>query len=179
MNKPIIITLSGKAQHGKDTSAVFLQKQFEKLGKKCLNIHYADYLKFICKQYYGWNGEKDLIGRTLLQKIGTEKVRTIDKTFWVDTVIRLVTVFGDDYDYVLIADTRFPDEIEKWKTCGFDVISIHVERLDYDNGLTEEQKRHPSETSLDNYKNWNYIVEAKDIEELNNKINIIGLDIVN
>ena len=99
-----VITFSGKAEHGKDTTAELVKKQFEEAGSKVLIIHMADYLKFIAMKYFGWNGEKDEAGRKLLQWLGTEFVRAKFANFWVDTVIRLLNVFSDTVDYVLIPD---------------------------------------------------------------------------
>ena len=59
--------ISGKMRHGKDTCAQFIKEELERMDKRVLIIHYADYLKFILKQYFGWDGEKNEEGRKLLQ----------------------------------------------------------------------------------------------------------------
>jgi len=146
-----IITLSAKAEHGKDLTATILKDKLEYLGKKVLIIHYADYLKYICKQYFGWDGNKDEKGRTILQQIGTEKVRTRNLNFWVELIEMFIDVFDDDFDYFLIPDTRFPNEINYLKDFGWDVISLHIERIGFENHLTPEQRLHLSEIALDNF----------------------------
>lgn len=145
-----VICISGYASAGKDTFANCLKNIFDKQGKKTLIVHYADYLKFICKAYFGWDGEKDNKGRTLLQHIGTDVARARRPTIWVEVVKIFIDVFGSDYDYILIPDTRFSQEIDLCKE-EYDTTSIRIHRPNFDNGLTEEQKLHPSETSLDNY----------------------------
>lgn len=170
--EPIIITISGKARHGKDSTAKFLLKELEKRDFKTQIVHYGDLLKYICKQYYGWNGEKDEAGRTLLQKVGTDIVRNRSKTFWVDMLIEIVYVLFYDYAYIIIPDTRFPNEIEQWENCGYKVIKVKVERTDFESELTEEQKSHPSETALDDYK-FDYTLKAKDLKELKEQVNIL------
>ena len=87
---PVIITMSGKARNGKDFTADLLKKAFEDRGKRVIIAHYADELKFMCKQFYGWNGEKDAAGRALLQFVGTEVYRSQDMHFWVK---RLLSTF--------------------------------------------------------------------------------------
>ena len=67
-----IIGISGKAESGKSTFASILKKELEKRDKKVLLINYGDFVKFVAKQYYNWNGNKDEIGRALLQKVGTQ-----------------------------------------------------------------------------------------------------------
>jgi len=147
-----IITLSGKAGHGKDLSAQILKEKLENNDNKVLILHYADLLKFYCKAYFGWDGVKDEKGRSILQWMGTEKVRAKDENFWVDSVIRLINVFEDDYDYFIIADCRFPSEINRLIECNFDVLTIKLDRINYKNNLTDEQRLHPSETALNNFE---------------------------
>lgn len=143
-----VVCISGKARSGKDTTAQILKEQLESEGNAVLIIHYADYLKFICKNYFGWNGLKDEVGRHMLQYVGTDVVRAMDENFWVNKVIELLKLFGHNYDYVLIPDARFPNEIESMKS-EFQTFSIRV----YRNGLnmSDETKNHESETALDNY----------------------------
>ena len=145
-----VLTVSGYAMAGKDLSAVILKEKFELTGKKVLVLHYADYLKFIARQYFNWDGNKDEKGRTLLQRLGTDKIRAIFPNFWVDTVVSLIKVFESDFDYFIIPDSRFENELTAMKD-NFDTICIKIIRLNFDNGLTKTQKNHPSETALDGY----------------------------
>ena len=147
-----IILISGKARHGKDTFAKFLKEGLESKGERVLICHYGDLLKFITKAYLGWNGEKDEEGRKLLQQVGTGLIREKEPDFWVNFIIKMLRFFGDKYDYILVPDTRFPNEVERMKQ-AFDnkVFHIRVVRPDYISDLTSEQLEHPSETALDNY----------------------------
>lgn len=161
-----IITLSGKAEHGKDLTAMIMQDKLQDMGYDVCIIHMADYLKYIAKQFYGWDGTKDLKGRTLLQRLGTEKVRNINPNFWVNTVLEFIKVFEKDFNYFLIPDCRFTNEIETFKNEGFRTVALHIERLYYENHLTPEQRLHPSETSLDDYKFDYYIKTVSGTEYL-------------
>lgn len=78
-----IISISGKAQHGKDTTASYLKESLERRGKKVLITHYGDLVKYVCAAFLGWDGKKDEAGRSLLQRVGTEYVRSKDKDYWV------------------------------------------------------------------------------------------------
>lgn len=144
-----IVLLSGKAGHGKDTAAGFLKDALEADGYRVLITHYADLLKYICRTFFGWNGEKDEAGRQILQYVGTDVVRKKDPDYWVNFVLNLLHLFPGEWDYVLIPDCRFPNELEKVRSSGFDSVHIRVERPDYVSPLTQEQQRHPSETSMD------------------------------
>ena len=144
--------ISGSAQHGKDTTASFMKEELERAGYTVLITHYADLLKYICKQYFDWNGEKDEDGRTLLQYVGTDIIRRNDPDFWVNFIISMLKFFGDRWDYVLIPDTRFPNEIIGLRSAGFQVVHIQVVRSGFEDSLTDEQREHVSETALSNVK---------------------------
>ncbi len=146
-----VILVSGKARNGKDSTAFIMKGILEKKKKKVLIIHYADYLKLFCKTYLGWNGDKaSADGRKLLQWFGTDVVRHNYEDTWVDMVVALLKGIKTLYDYIIIPDVRFPNEIDKMYEV-FDCISVRIIRPDFDNGLTEEQKSHSSETALDDY----------------------------
>lgn len=146
-----IVCISGKAQHGKDTTAGILKNVLEKKGKTVLIAHYADLLKYICREYFGWNGKKDADGRALLQYVGTDVVRKQRPNFWVDFIIDILGLFPDQWDYVLIPDCRFPNEIGAVKDAGFDVFTLRVIRCSFTSPLTQKQRQHLSETALDDY----------------------------
>jgi hypothetical protein len=160
-----IILIAGKSGHGKNSAANFIESNLKSLGYKTFQIAYSDYLKFICKQYFGWNGEKDEHGRELLQKVGTEFFRVKDSGFWVDAVIRYSNVMRGEYDYVLLTDVRFPNEINCWAGKGFDITTEKIVRPGYAGELTEEQKQHLSETALDNHV-FDYVLTAGNLTEL-------------
>jgi hypothetical protein len=166
----LIITISGKAEAGKDLSAQILKEKLEAKNYKTLIVHYADLVKYIAKQYFNWDGNKDEKGRTLLQWLGTDKVRKIKPNYWVDFIKSFVEVFQDDYDYFIIPDTRFSNEIDLWKQDDWDIVSLHIERLFYRNHLTPEQRLHPSETALDNYRFDYYLKTISGTEYLEKEI---------
>lgn len=144
-----VICISGKAQSGKDTTANFLHENLTQRGYRSVIIHYADLLKYICRQYFGWDGQKDAEGRTLLQQIGTNEVRAKHPDFWVDFVVQLLDVFHPRWDFVIIPDTRFPNELNNIEDAGYKMYHLRIKRPGYDNGLSVEQQNHPSEVALD------------------------------
>lgn len=151
MNKDLkIFLISGKARHGKDTVASILEKELTSKGKRVLVTHYADLVKYICKTFFDWDGNKDEKGRTILQYVGTDIVRNKRPNYWVEFVMEVLWMFGDNWDYVIIPDTRFPNEVDFPKQTYDNVYHINVVRPDFESELTEEQLKHPSETALDN-----------------------------
>ena len=145
-----IICISGKAQHGKDTSAAKMKELIEAKGKRVLITHNADLLKFIAKNMFDWDGKKDDPGRQLLQFIGTDVIRNKEPDFWIDFIISVLKFFPNHWDYVLIPDCRFPNEIDKYKTTEFPATHLRVVRSNFVSPLTEEQQKHASEVALDN-----------------------------
>lgn len=172
------ICLSGKAQHGKDTTANFLKSELEKQGYSVIIVHQADLLKFICKNYFGWNGEKDEYGRDLLQKVGTDVIRKAKPDFWVDFIGEVTSFFDGRWAYILIPDTRFPNEIEKLRTPTSEVFHVKVVRPNFVSPLTTEQQLHSSETALDDVKSDYVILNDGDTGSLRDNVAAIALDII-
>lgn len=167
-----VILISGHAQHGKDTTASLLEKILTESGKKVLIAHYADLLKYICKTLFNWDGQKDEVGRRLLQYVGTDVIREKQPNYWVDFIADMLDFFGDNWDYVIIPDTRFPNEVERISE-KFDSIHIRVVRENFVSPLTPEQQMHPSETALDNCDPDVLIYNDGSIQELKETIHYL------
>lgn len=167
-NKPMIITISGHAGHGKDSAAAMLAEGLFKLGYTVRILHYADTLKFIAKEYFQWDGKKDEKGRTMLQYLGTDVARNKNPYFWICLLDDIIQMFFSDIDYVIIPDARFENEIEYWIERDQLADCIKVIRPSF-HTLTLAQEEHPSEVSLDNYK-FSTTIEANNLDELRNEI---------
>lgn len=166
-----IVCISGKAQHGKDTAAKLLEETLKAQGNRVLIAHYGDLVKYVCKTFFGWDGKKDEKGRTLLQRVGTDKIRAVSPDYWVDFIVSILDIFCDEWDYVLIPDTRFPNEYEIYETYGMDAILLRVVRPNFVSPLTEEQQKHASEVALDNYRYDATIVNSGNLENLKDAVN--------
>jgi len=159
------IVLSGKSGSGKDMVAQFMKEALEKHHQKALIIHFADAVKWFCRDFLNWDGKKDQVGRTLLQTVGTDIVRAKHPNFWTGIVVGLIQAYEpyNDFDVAIIPDARFENEVnialQSLKNC----IDVRIERKNSDGSpwinplLTEEQRNHPSETSLDNFA-FDYIL---------------------
>lgn len=165
-----VILISGHAQHGKDTVAEMLRDHIQAVKFGSVTItHFADPLKFICREYFGWSGKKNETGRKLLQYVGTDVIRHMKPDFFVDFIGDIIRFFFATNDFVIIPDTRFPNEINCLKAKGFDVIHLRVERPGFTSVLTNEQMLHSSETALDNIQPDHIIVNDGTINELKAK----------
>ena len=65
----------------------------------------------------------------------------------------------------IIPDVRFPNEIDKMCD-NFNCITVRVIRPDFDNGLTDEQKNHPSEIALKDYPMEYELINDGDLKKL-------------
>ncbi len=161
-----VILISGKAQHGKDTTAKIMKEEFETHGDKVLIAHYADLVKYICRSFFNWNGKKDEYGRHLLQYVGTDVIRKEKPDYWVDFLSDILRFFPDEWDVVVIPDTRFPNEIDRMREAGLPVTHVRVLRSGFASPLTEEQQNHPSETALDHVEPDSWISNAGNMGDL-------------
>lgn len=164
------LCISGKANSGKDYVATKIIHKLEDNGFNCVRIAYADLLKYILKQFFDWNGEKDEYGRRLLQYVGTDRVREYNENYWVDFVKGILKMFSEEWDYAILTDCRFPNEIDLIKE-DYDTVCIKIEREEeWSNVLTDEQNQHSSETSLNNYK-FDYTLFNDGTDNIENEIN--------
>jgi len=102
-----------------------------------------------------WYNKKTMITRTILQLVGTDIIKKrVDNNWWVNQVKS--RAIASESDVILITDCRFPNEITEMFDENYETIVIRIAR----NINTQEQiASHQSETALDDWKVWNYIVE--------------------
>ena len=165
-----VVCISAKARHGKDTFAEMLKEHLETSGNRVLIAHFADLVKYVCEKFFAWDGVKDEKGRTLLQYVGTDVVRTQRPSYWVDFIVSILQLFPDEWDYVLIPDCRFPNEFECFRDANMDAALIRVHRTNFESDLTPEQANHESETAMDNYPHVDIFVDNNGtLQYLSNK----------
>ena len=161
-----VICISGKARHGKDTLAGILANQLTNQGHSVLITHFGDLVKYVCEKFFSWNGVKDEKGRTLLQYVGTDVVRTECPSYWSDFIVSILQLFPKQWDYVLVPDCRFPNEVECFVNAGFDTKLVRIIRPDFVSDLTPKQLKHPSETAMDAYPSDIYIINNGTLDDL-------------
>ena len=176
-----IILISGKARSGKDYCAELLKNKLEKEGYKVVIDRFAKYIKSYLKDYYGWNGVKDEEYRHKLQWLGTERIKQDlnFKSFHAKRLAEDFQIFENEFDYFIVPDTRFPDEIYTMLSAfGKDkVITIRVNRIDKD--VTKdlgELSKHSSEVALDDFK-FDYMITNNGDESFERAVDdlIIGV----
>lgn len=176
-----IIAFAGRKQSGKTTSSEMIVEYFEQVLeiKDDIKIYnFADTLKQdICinllgltkEQCYGddnhknelteleWEGKK-LTAREVMQFVGTDIFRKMKQNIWAEATINKIN--QEKPKLAIIADCRFPNEVDSIKVAGGVVIKLMRNPFN---------SNHASEVALDpkNYSPRNF-----DIVIFNNNLSI-------
>ena len=167
-----IYVISGKARHGKDTVALDIKEIYENKGLKVINLAYGSYIKEYAKKISNWDGAEETKPRELLQELGTDIIRKkIDNDFFVRRICEDIKVYSYYFDIITISDARFPNEMEWPKKYFDDVINIRVIRDGYDSVLSEKEQKHLTETALDEYNSYDYVIHNDGtLDDLKDKV---------
>ena len=166
MNRKFIL-ISGKAESGKDTMAYNMSSYLDIIGKTNKIVKCGDFVKSIARDFLNWDGEKDTKGRQLLQDTATCYRQNVNTTYFPEMLSALVKALFPDIEYILVPDTRYEQEIETIMSQfpNDDVFCLRVNRPNHENKLTESQRTHDSETSLDEYNYFDYILDCYRLED--------------
>lgn len=171
----MIYLIAGRGRSGKNTFASLIKDHLEQRGKKVCQIELMRTLKGYCKDYFGWDGSEETKPRDLLQQFGTEIIREKMNRplFHIHRLVEDIEILSYFYDDFIVDDIRFPLEIEKIIEAfpNEKVISISITRDSLEkNEMTEEQKKHITETALDGFDGYDKKIENNGtLEELDKK----------
>ena len=159
--------ICGKARAGKDTFAKLIKQEEEKDNNKVCILKLTAPLYSWAEDYFNYDKEKDEKPRELLQTLGYDilQLKLKKKDFLLDYLITTIEVLDNYYDVGLITDGRLVHEIEVLKEKYPNIKTILLTNKQ-DNKLTNKEKNHQIEIDLDDYKDFDYIVENKDMESL-------------
>ena len=171
------VLISGKAGHGKDFTASLMKEQLENENQSVLIIKFGDAVKWLASKYFDFDGKKDTQGRNTLQWLGTEVMRAKYPTYWAEIVAKFISACNH-WDWVLIPDLRFYNELSVVKNFNDNVYTVRVERYENDAlyinpNMDQEQRSHISETELDNGNFDYWIRNDGTVEGLQKQVNII------
>lgn len=159
---PKLIILTGHAQSGKNETANIIKEYCENKNKKTVILAYAKYIKDYIKEITNWDGSEETKPRELLQQLGVELIKDqIDENMLINRIKEDIKVYEYFFDVIIISDARFVTEIENIKNNNTTVIKIEGK----ENNLTEIQKNHITETALDNYNKYDYIIKNNKTKE--------------
>ena len=90
--------------------------------------------------------------RELLQVVGTNLFRNISDSVWTEACLN--KVLADQSNFALVCDVRFPNEADSIHLIGGKVIRLT---------RNPENNPHDSETALDTYKKFDYVLDNKNL----------------
>lgn len=160
--------ISGRARNGKDTMSEMMKEELESKGYKVCFIQIMRTLKGYLKDYFNWDGLEETKPREQLQIIGTDIIREkLNKPYFhIDRLTEDIEVLRNFYDVFIVTDIRLPLEIETLKERFQNTTSINIVRENFESDLTDKQNRHITETALDDYDKFDYVVVNEDLDKL-------------
>lgn len=165
-----IFLVAGKSGSGKGEIAKFIKEYYIYKLEDCAITSYSKYIKNFAKDLTDWDGSENNKPRDFMQKIGDE-IRRMDQYYFTSNMIKDINIMANYVKNVVVADVRMPEEIEEIRNNFDDVYAIYVVNNYAPSRLSVEQQAHITETALENYDDFDYII-ANDgsLENLKDKI---------
>lgn len=163
-----VFVIGGKAKCGKNTFGEYLREYLKDYGYKPCVMHITEPLYEYARNYFNYDEKNDEKPREFLQKMGIEiiKEKMRKKTFLLDRLYEDIEIMNNFFDCFIIADARLIDEFNSIKEKYDDVICIKLERKNYDDKLTSDEAMHITETEIDKYNDFDYIIENNGFDSL-------------
>lgn len=165
-----IFVIGGKAKCGKNTFGEYLREQLKDYGYKPCVMHLTEPLYSYARNYFEWNGNDQDKPREFLQKVGIEIIREKlgKKDFLLNRLYEDIEILSNFFDAFIITDARLIHEFKSIKKKYTDVVTIKLERYDYDDELTEEERNHLTEKEISSYDEFDYIIVNRGLNDLKN-----------
>lgn len=166
-----VFVIGGTAKSGKNTFGNYLREELKTYGYKPCVMHLTEPLYSYARNYFSWNENSDEKPREFLQKMGIEiiKEKMHKPQFLINRTCEDIEILSNFFDVFIITDARLIMEFEEFRKRFDDVVVIKISRNNYDNGLSEEEKNHITETELLDYKKYDYEIENNNFDALKNE----------
>lgn len=163
-----IFIIGGKAKSGKNTFGEYLREELKDYGYKPCVMHITAPLYEYARNYFEWDGNENTKPREFLQKVGIEIIQEKlgKKDFLLNRLYEDIEILSEFFDTFIITDARLIKEFVDIKDKYHDVVTIKLVRKNHEDHLTEEERNHRTEKELDNYNDFDYIIENKELDEL-------------
>lgn len=161
-----VILIAGKSGSGKSEAAKYIKEELRKRNIKVCITGFSKYLKLFATEVLDWDGQEDDKPREFLQDLGMQ-VRKVRDDYLVKRMMEDLEIYKMLVDVVIISDVRMQEEIETIRKY-FDTVVIRVNRL-VNNKLTDKQRAHITENALNDYNNYDYIIDNND-DKLRDKV---------
>ena len=164
-----IFLIAGKAGSGKNEVAKIIKEYYIYKLEDCAITSYSKYIKNFAKELTDWDGIESTKPRDFMQTMG-DKIRSVDPEYFTNHMIKDIEIYKEYVKNLVICDVRMPNEIEDIKENYDNVYSIYVENQFSQSNLTVEQQSHITETALEDYNEFDYILANDKLENLKDKI---------
>ena len=170
-----IYVIGGKAKTGKNTFGEYLREELKNYGYKPCVMHITSPLYSYARNYFEWDGNENSKPREFLQKMGIEIIQQKlgKKDFLLNRLYEDIDILKEFFDVFIITDARLCHEFDSLKEKYDDVVTIKLERENYYDYLSPDERKHITETELDQYKNFDYTIQNVDLSDL--KVNAIQI----
>lgn len=163
-----VYVIGGKAKSGKNTLGEFIKEELKEAGYKPCIMHITEPLYNYARNYFMWDSLTDDKPREFLQKMGIEiiKEKMGKKKFLLNRLYEDIEILSNFFDAFVITDARLKDEFIDFKKSFENVVTIKLVRNNYDDMLSEEERKHITEVDIDNYNDFDVVVENTSIDAL-------------
>lgn len=164
-----IFVIAGKAGSGKGEVARLIKEYYTYKLENTVITEYSKYLKSFATELSDWDGNPNTKPRKYLQELG-DKIRKLDNKYFINNMISDIKIYEEFVENVVVEGARLPEEIEEIKLNFDNVYSIYVENQHDVSKLTLEEQSHITETALENYNEFDYILANDTIDTLKDKV---------
>lgn len=160
--------IGGKAKNGKNTFSKLIKEELKTHGYEPCIMHLTEPLYTYARNHFEWDEYSNEKPREFLQKMGIEiiKEKLGKKTFLLDRLVEDIEILSNFFDTFIITDARLKMEFEYLKEKFPNTTTIKLERDNFDNGLSENEKQHLTEVDLDDYNDFDYKIKNTNITDL-------------
>lgn len=153
-----VFLIAGKAGSGKNEVANIIKDYLS----NTIVTGFSKYIKLFALEFTDWDGRDITKPRATLQNIG-DLLRKIDTNFLTKRIEEDLLVYKENnIENVVISDVRLINEINYFKNNqSLEVITIKVISTNSKRNLTSSEKNHHTELELDNYNDFDYIINNK------------------
>ena len=153
-----IYLLVGKAGSGKNYVANIIKNNL----KDSVITSLSKYIKLFALELGIWDGNDNNKPRSFLQETG-DKLRAVDVNILSKRMLEDIKIYKElGIKNVIISDVRLINEINYLKNSPYNTIVIRVNSKSSNRLLNDKEKNHLTEIELDNYSNYDYILENND-----------------
>lgn len=165
-----IFLIAGKAGSGKNEVANLIKNKMP----NSVITGFSKYIKLFALELSNWDGKDFDKPREFLQNMG-DTLRSIDEDFMTNRLKEDLDVYARaGKKNIIISDVRLIHELEYFKKLtNYEVIAIRVNATTSKRNLTQNEQNHHTELELDNYPNFDYIINNSFDENLIKDVNNI------